>query len=120
VSAPETFPLTPDGVTAALTALGNDPEHIRQTLSAGGFKGVRDDEDSCVVATYLRAVLPPVEDVYVWQGGAWVEWTIPDPNGLDTDRQHFDWHPTPSFAAFIEHFDKGEYPDLIEESETNA
>ena len=111
-----TYPLSDEGITAALTALGNDPDRIRQTLATGGFKGTRDDESCCVVANYLRAVLPPIEDVYVWQGGAWVEWTVTDPNGLDTDRRHYDWHPTPSFAAFIEHYDKARYPELIEEA----
>lgn len=110
-----TYDLSPEGVTEALAALGNDPEHIRTALATGGFKGITDNENCCVVANYLRAVLPGVEDVYVWQGGVWVEWSVPDPNGLDADQRHHDWYPPRSFAVFIEDYDAGKYPELIEE-----
>jgi hypothetical protein len=111
-----TYSLSEEGVTAALTALGNDPDLIAETLRAAGCKGIRDDESYCPVAIYVRRVLLGADEVYAWQGGVWVGWSWMDENGLDQEPAHFDWRPSPAFAAFIEMFDAGIYPELIEEA----
>ncbi len=40
-----TYPATPDGLTAALNALGDTAAEVADTLARAGFSGRRGDED---------------------------------------------------------------------------
>jgi hypothetical protein len=59
-----TYPATWEGLNAALTALGITAEQVAETLNAAGHSGQREDEATCPIAWYLRAVIPTAEDVY--------------------------------------------------------
>ena len=67
MSAPDlpTYPLTPEGVTEALEALGHNPEDIAASLKTFEVKGQ--------VSNYLRKVLPPFEAIYVWSHDVRIE-----------------------------------------------
>lgn len=53
-----TYPLTPAGVFSALTALGDTPDAVYDTLLAGGHRGTRSCSGRCPVASYLQSLYP--------------------------------------------------------------
>ena len=65
MTAPTTtiYPATSEGLTAALSALGSTADEVAEILTVVGHTGQRDDEATCPIAWYLRAVIPTAEDV---------------------------------------------------------
>lgn len=120
MTAPETFALTPDGVTAALRTLDVESWEIAEKLKAAGIKGKPMDECRCALAAYIHTLIPTAHTIYVEAEHLRVEGRIGDEFGFDP------WPVALSVAMpdgaqdFVQDFDRGEYPDLIEESETNA
>jgi len=107
-----TYPATPDGLTAALKALGSTAAKVADTLARTGYSGQRGDEASCPIARYLRAAIPDATDAYVgvvnpqhddsqragiclFDGTGWVDVALPS-----------------SAVAFIDAFDDGAYDEL--------
>lgn len=113
------FDLSPEGVTAALRTLDVESWEIAEKLTAAGVKGTPMNECQCALAVYIGCLIPTAANVYVEAENVRVE-------GCMTDEFGFDWPvvlttPLPDGAQdFITEFDKGEYPDLIEEIETDA
>jgi hypothetical protein len=109
-----TYPLTADGVAAALAALGDTPDHIADTLYAGGYRGHRGDECCCPLSRYLLDVTDAIE-VHVWSDG-------PDPDYVEAFRNESpDGTPfylikvplSEPLSRFLYRFDcEGAYPDL--------
>lgn len=60
----QTYPATPDGLTAALTALGANAIEVAETLRRNGYVGIPSDESSCPVARYLHDAIPQADEVY--------------------------------------------------------
>lgn len=114
-----TFPLTPDGVTAALRTLDVESWEIADRLKAAGIKGWPMNECACALAVHLKAVLPDAATVYVEADSVRID-------GYLRDEYGFDWpvflsNNLPDGAIdFVQEFDKGEYPDLIEEDSNAA
>jgi len=59
-----TYPATPEGLAAALSALGATAEQVADILDTVGYTGQRKDEATCPIAWYLRAVIPAAMDAY--------------------------------------------------------
>lgn len=98
------YPHTPRGVRSALEALGHTAEQVATNLGALGFRGVRNDCDTCPLALYLAVVFPGV---------------FPGPAVGKTDEGIFvgDIHVdhTVGSAAFITRYDDGAlgaFPEL--------
>jgi hypothetical protein len=116
-----TYPATSAGLTAALSALGATAEQVADTLTAAGHTGQREDEATCPIAWYLRAVIPTAEDVYagvlhprrdrrIYAGLCLVDTT----GWIDIEM------PTGP-AAFITAFDKGSFNNLaVDRDDPNA
>lgn len=113
-----TYPLTVEGVEQALAALDKGgSEDVAIRLQELGFRGAPDCEGACPVAQYLLTVVPGLDyalveasDVF-YQGG-----------GIDEDGFYWStvpWHTTlpDAVSAFVEDFDQGIYPELIEKTE---
>ena len=85
-TAPPTYPATREGVTAALTALGDSPDRVADTLAATGRLGEPGESRECPVAVYLHDVLSPTwpvsiagATVTVWTNGHRVDVVLPGP-----------------------------------------
>jgi hypothetical protein len=107
-----TYPATPDGLTAALNALGDTAAEVADTLARAGFSGRRGDEVSCPIARYLRTAIHGAIDAYVG---------VADPQHDNRQRAGiwlldgtgwFDVPMPPGSAAFIDAFDEGAYVEL--------
>jgi len=111
---------TPDGLAAALAALGNTAEQVAETLARAGFSGHRGDEASCPIAWYLRSTIPSVTDAYAGlvnppcddrqragiclpDGAGWVDIAMPQ-----------------GPAAFVIAFDDGSYDELARERDEST
>jgi hypothetical protein len=113
-----TYPLSPEGLSLALRELDRESWELAEQLKAEGTKGTPMNECECIVAVHLRKVLPGATAVYVEAEAVRVEGSMRDEYG-------FDWpvvlsQRLPDGAQdLVQEFDKGEYPELIEE-ESNA
>ena len=110
-----TFPLTPDGVTAALRTLDVESWEIAEKLEAAGIKGTPMDECRCALAAYLYRLIPEAERVHVEAEDVRVIGWIPGEFGLDGDRISRLFELPPGAQDFVQDFDKGRYPNLIKE-----
>lgn len=120
MSETSTYPLTPDGVTAALRTLDVESWEIADKLWSAGIKGTPMDECRCALAAYLYRLIPDAERVHVEAEDVRVIGWIPGQFGLDgvPFSQSF---PLPDGAQdFVQEFDKSVYPDLIEEDSNAA
>jgi hypothetical protein len=106
------YPATSEGLAAALSVLGATAEQVAETLTAAGHTGQREDEATCPIAWYLRAVIPTAGDVYagvrhprgdrrLYAGLCLIDMT----DGVDIEM------PTGP-AAFVTAFDKGKFNSL--------
>jgi len=111
-----TFPLTPDGVTEALRTLDVESWEIAEKLDAAGIKGVPQDECRCALAAYIHRLIPAAEVVYVESEHARVEGRTGDECGFDPYTVALSALLPDGAQDFVQEFDKGEYPNLIEES----
>lgn len=98
--------LTEDAIVNALRRLGDTPDQVARTLTEMGIKGRQEDSMSCPLANYLRRELR-VERASVFQ---WAIVHLPNGQGFSPNT------PDPAYK-FAVLFDKGEYPQLIEEEE---
>lgn len=100
----EVYPLTREGVAAALAALGSTPDEVAETLHAGGHLGIPVECRDCPVARYLQAVFPGVEvrvyDVFVAV--------------FPAEGDRFEVFLPPPVADLVELFDAGRVPQLRE------
>ena len=116
------YPLTEEGVRRALADLDKGgSEDVAIRLAELGFKGQRDNDCGCPVANYLGAVVADVE--YVMVGGESAHLTGIVREELDGGfLQSWDvrFHATlpDSVSAFVEDFDAGVFPELIEAPQT--
>lgn len=114
------YPLTADGLTAALDALGDSANRVADTLHRMGHRGNPGCDTSCPVANYLaefwpRAMVSVIQDhglglvAEIWDGSADPVVSVPVPSPV---------------ADFIERFDKRtHYTDLAwhaEQTETTS
>jgi hypothetical protein len=120
VTAPETFPLTVAGVRAALRTLDFESEEIAEKLKAAGIKGTPMDECSCALAAYVRLAVPDADWVQVEAEYVRVEGRTVGVYGLDGEPFRESFRLPDGAQDFIEAFDRGEYPDLIEETPDGA
>lgn len=98
---PDVYPLTPEGVAAALAALGGTAAAVAARLVEGGHLGIPDECARCPVARYLRHLFP-VGYFSVSEGGVVV---------TTADGWFVVGMPVP-VADFIVRFDSGEYREL--------
>lgn len=112
-----TYPLTPVGVSEALNALDKGgSEDVARRLTELGIQGQRDNDCACPIGVYLMRVLPDAEYVQVGGGHAYI-------TGIVRDDLGFSWPVVlhvdlpDSITAFVEDFDGGIYPELIESTE---
>ncbi|WP_433078965.1 hypothetical protein ACQP1P_38825 [Dactylosporangium sp. CA-052675] len=110
-----TYPLTPEGVERALTALGRTSGAVAGRMAALGIRGQLDNDCDCPIGRYLPAVVPGLERVSVGSTEAFV-------SGWEHDDLGFTVHFGPMHISlpeavtdFIEAFDAERYPELIEE-----
>lgn len=116
------FDLTPEGVQAALADLDKGgSEDVAMRLQELGIRGVRGNECGCPVANYLGRVLG-ADTVMVSRGEvfaygtAYEDWNgFPQPLDL---RLHADLPD--SVSAFVEDFDQGIYPELVDSTEVTT
>jgi hypothetical protein len=95
-----------------LKELGKTPEEVAETIRATGFKGQICSGRYCVVAKYLRSLTghPMVA------GAACAFATLSDDRTTDLYPEDRTLYRTPDpVSKFMLAFDKGEYPELIEE-----
>lgn len=106
-----TWPATPDGIAAALAALGNQPGTIADTLAARGIRGNKEHAHECPIANYLRLVIPEADEICVGLGGLSVDdirvpyYDNEDLNATPTGLVHI--------GKFVSRFDEGAYPELV-------
>jgi hypothetical protein len=118
---PRTYPLSEEGVSAALNALPPLSEDIAIRLDELGIKGQRGQDCACPVVNYLARVLPDAEEITVGHGTAFIKGVVRQ----DIDGFYDSWDVRLHVAFgggitdFVEDFDGGLYPDLIEE-DSNA
>ena len=85
----------------ALAELPDDPDAIADVMRGYGIKGRQRDPDECVLARYLRdAVGEPV-----LCGFSFASYGFRQPAVIPEN-----------VSAFVERFDDGAYPDLIEDA----
>lgn len=105
------------GVSRALAELDKGgSEDVAARLTELGVVGQKDNDCACPVAVYLGRVLPDAEYVQVGGGHAYI-------TGIVRDDLGFSWPVVvhadlpDSITAFVEDFDGGIYPELIESTE---
>ncbi len=49
------YPFTDEGLHAALVGLGDYTDEVAATLTAGGYRGLRDECSACPVAVFLHS-----------------------------------------------------------------
>ncbi len=91
-------------ITKTLVALGGTADEIADTLDAGGWRGLQYDAEACPVSRYLTAVGTRIHGAAVGTYQATV-------HTLDGPVTEIDLPP--AVAAFVQAFDRGDYPDLV-------
>lgn len=105
------------GVTRALAELDlGGSEDVAQRLAELGITGQRDNDCACPIANYLVRVLPDAEYVQVGGGHAYIRGVVRDDLGYSWPVVVHTETPD-SITAFVEDFDGGIYPELIESTE---
>lgn len=117
-------PLTDDGVREALKELDKGgSEDVAIRLAELGIKGQRDTDCGCPVAVYLNRVLPDVEYAFVGSEAAFITGVVREEvDGGFINSWDVRLHATlpDSVSAFVEDFDAGCYPELVEEVSTDG
>jgi hypothetical protein len=105
------------GVSRALAELDKGgSEDVAAVLAELGIVGQRDNDCACPIANYLVRVLPDAEYVQVGGGAAYITGTVRDDLGYSWPVVVHTETPD-SITAFVEDFDQGIYPELIEKTE---
>jgi hypothetical protein len=104
VTRPRTYPLTIDGLRAALNNLGNTETEVIDTLTRLGCHGRRGSEHHCPIAVYLRQVygLPAAQ---IWVCATVVFVDFPGEGRAVVMN-------APHTRAAVYAFDHGRHPDL--------
>lgn len=86
-----------------------------------GIQGVQQDENSCPFANYLTSISvldhPEVDHVIGIQVGSEIRYAIFDPDVTSLGFVDHDIPVPRHVAEFIDQFDLGRYPDLIQEED---
>ncbi len=88
-----------------LNEINNTWRYPAQELTKAGVKGTRNDMRHCPIAEYLKQEGDPVKGLEVDETVIWYE---------DDTLQMFTFE-NQMVIAFMEEFDKGQYPELINE-----
>lgn len=119
-----TYPLTGEGVTAALAELDKGgSEDVAIRLAELGFRGQRDNDCACPLANYLARVVPDAESVTVSGESAYLTGIVReevDGGFLQSWDVRFHVGLPGAVPAFIEDFDQGLYPELIDKTQERA
>lgn len=112
-----TYPLTANGVEMAIADLPGASEDIAECLEGLGIRGVLDNACGCPLAVYFQRVLSGASYIQVDGTDMFIRGTDIDELGIAWP---YEGHPDlPSgMTAFVEDFDQGIYPELIEEVKT--
>ena len=115
-----TYPLTAEGVEQALAELDKGgSEDVAIRLQELGITGLRDSDCACPIANYLLRVLPGLDEATASGDSAYLKGT--EYEDLHGFQQPWDvrFHVTfpDAVSAFVEDFDAGIYPELIEKTE---
>lgn len=95
-------------IEAALAKLGNSPEQARSVIRDAGCQGQRTAPQSCPLHRFIKKETGHGTEVYCDQ----VAVSVPAGHGWS----HTVWIDLPdSISHFVEAFDNGEYPELIQE-----
>jgi hypothetical protein len=112
-----TYPLTVEGIRKAVASLDVDDSYdLAARLQGAGAKGVIGSECNCPIAVRLRQLIPGASQVFVEAETVRVE-------GSERDTFGFDMPVVVSVTLpdgaqdFIQEFDRGEWPELIESTE---
>jgi hypothetical protein len=108
-----TYPLSKEGVGAALRTLDVESWEIAEKLRAAGVKGTPMDPCRCVLAMYIASLLPCGTEVSVEAEYVSFEGWTRTVDGFD-ERASFSRRLPDGAQDLVQEFDKGEYPDLIE------
>ncbi len=100
---------TDDELAVLLATLGDTPVAVAETLRAKGIKGRPCESSRCPIANWLvtetGAVTVEVDsDIYFRHAGAHGLWIDPTPDAV---------------AEFIRRFDEGDFPDLIDDGDSD-
>lgn len=113
---PSTYPLSIEGVSGAMRCLDLDAWLLAEQFEAAGLKGVRDNEYACPIAVRVHQLIPDASAVYVEAEMVRIEGYERDNSGFGFDVPVILSVPLPDGAQdFIQEFDRGEHPQLIEE-----
>lgn len=116
-----TYDLSPAGVAAALADLDKGgSEDVAIRLQELGIRGDKDNDCDCPVARYLIAVVPGIESATVGAETAFVTGIVSRviEGHVESDSLRYVAHLPESVSAFVEDFDAGCYPELIEENQS--
>jgi hypothetical protein len=112
-----TYPLTVEGIRKAVASLdAADSYDLAARFKDAGVKGVVGSECNCPIAVRLRQLIPGASQVFVEAETVRVE-------GSEHDTFGFDMPVVVSVTLpdgaqdFIQEFDRGEHPELIESTE---
>lgn len=108
----QTYPFTEAGVAEALSTLGTTPNTVAEILSREALVGKPQDDCGCPVALYLQAVIEGHPRAGIYHDDHWFAcvWRRDRPDNADLTVDLPD-----AVRDFVLAFDRGEYPDLIEE-----
>lgn len=112
-----TYPLTTEGVTEALADLDKGgSEDVAIRLTELGITGVQDAECACPLAQYLLRAVPGLREAIVGGDSVYLTGVVhEDMNGFQQPWDvRFHVSLPDSLGAFVEDFDAGVYPELIE------
>lgn len=110
-----TYEFSGAGLTAAMRALGANPDAIAGSLLELGCRGKKGCESNCPLARYVHLVYPSARGVYVLLNDDKAAYVIVEIGwGEHLDRTESD--DLVACGQFIRRFDGGQFPDLIEEA----
>lgn len=107
-----TYAFSDDGLRQALVALGDSPEAVGRTLQAMGLRGRRHLCRVCPVAKYLLLVIEGADDIGVHDYKAFAFRTVVEYTDVASEVASTELPVV--VQAFVEDFDDGRFPDLIE------
>ena len=98
------MPTTYLHLLTAVTALGSTPEAVADLLDAGGWVGAIGKASACPIARYLTEVVPGAASAYVCDADI----------SVSTGDDCLEMATPPGVLAFLEAFDDGRFPDLVD------
>jgi hypothetical protein len=111
-----TYDFSDEGIESAIQALDGRPNEVAAVLSAGGWRGVKGNECDCPVARYVGAHLPGGCKVFVYLDEDGDALVIAERQGDGHEKERVGSVAFGGIPEFVRRFDRGLYPDLIEEA----